>query len=103
MRAFHLPSVGVRRCAPQLLAGAVVFLLSACAPTTPQWDASFGNSVRAAVAAQTLNPEASKNPDPVSGMDGRAARDAIGRYQKSFKEPPPQPSVFTIGVSGGGG
>lgn len=103
MRAFHLPSTGGRRFAPQLLAGAAICLLSACAPTTPQWDVSFGNSVRAAIAQQTLNPDASRNQDPVSGMDGRAAREAIGRYQKSFKEPPPQPSVFTIGVGNGGG
>ena len=86
-----------RRFALKLLAGAAVCLLSACVPTTPQWDANFGNSVRTAVAQQILNPEASQNPDPVSGMDGRAAREAIVRYQKSFKEPPPQPNVFTIG------
>jgi hypothetical protein len=73
-------------------------LLSACAPTTPQFDANFGNAVRTAIAQQTLNPDASGNADPVSGMDGRAAREAVDRYQKSFSQPEPQPSVFTIGI-----
>lgn len=101
MRSFKQLSVAAYR--PALLAGIAAGLLSACAPTTPQWDATFGNSVRAAVAQQILNPEASQNQDPVSGMDGRAAHEAVGRYQKSFKQPEPQPNVFTIGVGGGSG
>jgi hypothetical protein len=73
-------------------------LLSACAPTTPKFDATFGNTVRSAIAEQTLNPDASGNTAPVSGIDGRAAREAVDRYQKSFAQPDPQPSVFAIGI-----
>lgn len=80
------------------LASVSMLLLAACAPNTPQWDSQFGESVRLAAAQQTLNPEASSNPDPVKGIDGRAAREAIGRYQSSFKEPPPAANSFTIGV-----
>ena len=80
------------------IALAAVCLLSACAQTSPQFDANFGNTVRAAVAQQTLNPDASANTAPISGMDGRAAREAVDRYQKSFTVPELQPSVFTIGV-----
>lgn len=80
------------------LAGVSLLLLAACAPNTPQSDSQFGESVRLAAAQQTLNPEASSNPDPVKGIDGRAARDAIGRYLSSFKEPPPAANSFTIGV-----
>lgn len=94
--------LAVVTCRSALLAGMTAGLLSACAPTTPQWDATFGDSVRAAVAQQILNPQASQNPDPVSGMDGPAAREAMSRYQKSFKDPQPQPNVFTIGVGNGG-
>ena len=102
MRSFyHQASANIRHLPPKLAALVAAGLLSACVPTTPQWDANFGNSVRAAVAQQILNPEASQNPDPVSGMDGRAAREAVVSYQKSFKEPPPQPNIFTIGVGGG--
>ena len=103
MRTFNNDAARVRvqRLSLKLLAVSTACLLSACAQTTPQWDANFGNSVRAAFAQQIINPDASQNPDPVSGMDGRAAHDAMGRYQKSFKEPAPQPNVFTIGVGGG--
>lgn len=80
---------------------AAMSVLSACAPTTPHWDGTFGDTVRMAVAQQTLNPDASRNTDPVSGMDGSAAHAVMDRYQKSFAEPEPQPNVFTIGVGGG--
>jgi hypothetical protein len=79
---------------------AALCLLSACAPTTPNWDTAFGESVRMATAQQTLNPDASRNTDPVSGIDGAAARETIKLYEKSFTKPEPQPNVFTIGVSG---
>ena len=87
---------------PGRLAGIAIAacLLGGCAQTTPGWDAAFGETVRTAAAQQTLNPDASRNTDPVSGVDGRAAREAINRYQKSFVEKEPQKNVFTIGVSG---
>lgn len=102
MNATHHHPARSRRILLTLMLLAGLGLLSACAPTTPQWDASFGNAVRTAIAQQTLHPDASGNPDPVSGIDGRAAREAIDRYQKSFRQPAPQPNVFTIGVGSGG-
>ena len=50
-------------------------------------------------AAQTINPSASLNKDPVSGVDGQAAKEAMGRYHDSFKTPPPTFNV--INVTGG--
>ncbi|RJF92839.1 pilus assembly protein [Noviherbaspirillum saxi] len=76
-------------------------LLAGCAQPTPQFDATFGDSVRTAVAQQTLNPDASRNNDPVSGIDGRAAQEAMNRYQKSFAEKEPPRSDVTINISGG--
>jgi hypothetical protein len=67
---------------PILLAG----LLSACAQTTPKWDARFGFDTRLMLAQQVLNPAAGRNTDPVSGMDGRSARNAYERYQKASGE-----------------
>lgn len=84
------------------LASALV-LLSGCAPVTPEWDARFGDTVRMAIAQQTLNPEASRNTDPVNGIDGRPADEAIKRYQKSFQEPPPPAPLFQILSNTGGG
>ena len=101
MRTFNNDVAGARRLSLKLLAASAACLLSACASTTPEWDANFGNTTRAAFAQQIINPDASQNPDQVSGMDGRAARETIDRYQKSFSEPKPQPNIFTIGVGGG--
>ncbi|OHC68547.1 MAG: hypothetical protein A2045_17465 [Rhodocyclales bacterium GWA2_65_20] len=73
--------------------------LAGCASTTPNLDAHFGEAVLAARAAQTINPSASLNKDPVSGVDGQAAKEAMGRYHDSFKTPPPTFNV--INVTGG--
>ena len=62
--------------------------LSGCGSTTPELDAKFGDAVRAAREAQTLNPGASANKDPVLGLDGKAAVQAQERYEDSFKSPP---------------
>jgi len=79
------------------LAG-LAFLLGACAnPATPSYDAKFGESVRQAQALQTLNPEAGKNTDPVTGIDGESGKAAIDRYQESFRTPPRTIEVFNIG------
>jgi hypothetical protein len=88
-----------------LAALAALSTLSGCAATaTPNVDAHFGEAVLAARALQTINPDAARNPDPVNGIDGRAARDAMGRYHDSFKTPPPSFNVINIGgsISGGG-
>lgn len=83
-------------------------VLTACVEPAPRYEAEFGNATRATFNAQIINPDAGKNPDPVAGLDGRAARDAINNYQKSFAEPKPAENVFNIGVgtnnggSGGG-
>lgn len=82
---------------------AAICLLCACTQMTPQWDAKFGDSVRSAVAQQTIDPEASRNDDPVAGIDGRAAHQATNRYQKSFQEPPPPAPLFQVMGAGGGG
>lgn len=64
--------------------------------TTPALDARFGDAVRAAREAQTLNPAASANKDPVLGLDGKAAVNALERYEDSFKAPPPTFEVINI-------
>jgi type IV pilus biogenesis protein CpaD/CtpE len=69
---------------------------------SPRETAGFGNAVRANVAKQTLNPEASRNADPVTGIDARSAANAYDRYQQSFKVPPPPLQVFGIGGLGQG-
>ena len=94
-----------RRPATLLLAALLSTLFSvslpACTASTPQLEQRFGAAVRLARAGQIANPGAVINPDPVAGIDGRSARAALERYQKSFTEPAPVANAFTIGVSGG--
>jgi hypothetical protein len=81
---------------------AVLAVLCGCATTTPNYDARFGDAVRQARSAMTINPRGGANPDPAAGIDGQAAREAIGRYQDSFKAPPPVVNVINIGGGTGG-
>lgn len=80
-----------------ILSLAVSGTLAGCVSPTPLSDQHFGDAVRAATAQQILNPDAGRNTDPVSGMDGPAAKDAIDLYQDSFKAPPPVTNVINIG------
>jgi hypothetical protein len=68
---------------------------------TPRMDSHFGDSVRIANAQQTINPDAAKNSNAPNGLDGKSGLEIMDRYQKSFRTPPPQSSVFTIGVGSG--
>jgi predicted component of type VI protein secretion system len=77
-------------------------VLAGCASVTPNYDAKFGDAVREAKLKMTINPDAGKNPDPVSGMDGKSAREAIANYQLTYKSPPPAVNVINIGGSIGG-
>lgn len=80
-----------------LTAATCAALLTACASSTPVLDANFGNAVRQARSAQTLNPNASANRDPVLGIDGQAGAAAQDRYQESFKSPPKTFEIVNIG------
>jgi hypothetical protein len=76
----------------------LVILLTACVATTPGLDRSFGNAVRAAVAAQVIDPGAVRNTNAPPGIDGRAALAAQRRYQHSFGAPSgPDPAMTTGG------
>lgn len=77
-------------------------VLAGCASVTPNYDAKFGDAVREAKLKMTINPDAGKNPDPVSGMDGKSAREAIANYQLTYRSPPPAVNVINIGGSIGG-
>jgi hypothetical protein len=77
----------------------IAVTISGCS-TTPYLDSRFGDAVNTAKAQQIINPDASKNADPVAGLDGTPARDSIERYEKTFKEPPP---TFEIILAPGGG
>ena len=83
---------------------ALTVLLAGCSYNafTPQYDAQFGDAVRAASQAQMLNPAAGTQQTRV-GLHGEAAQDAMTRYHDSFKAPPPVVNVINIGGQIGGG
>jgi len=76
----------------------LVSLMAGCAVSpTPELDARFGDAVRGARLAQTLNPNASANRDPVKGLDGSSAAHVIDNYRQSYKAPQGTFDVFNTG------
>jgi hypothetical protein len=81
---------------------ALASLLAGCAVSaSPNYDMRFGQAVRAARQAMTINPGGSNVQNPVAGLDGVSAREAQVHYQNSFKEPPPPVNVINITAGGG--
>jgi len=84
-----------------LLASSLTGVLAGCATppetTTPYLDKHFGQAVNMAKAQQTLNPDASRNTDPVSGISGKEGNLIIDAYHESLKPPPPPATVINIG------
>ena len=75
---------------------AAALLATGCAGT-PHYDAHFGEALRDARLAMTIDPNAGAKADEVKGIDGRAGKEAVKRYHASFKEPPPVTNVINIG------
>lgn len=76
-------------------------LLQGCVQTTPKWDRQFGQSVRANLAAQVIDPAAAANTNPAAGVDGQVARAAQERYESSFKDPGPTAPALVISLGNG--
>ena len=49
-------------------------------------DQNWGRSYEAAKYNQILNPDAGRNLEPVTGMDGIASESTVNKYDKSFSE-----------------
>jgi PBP1b-binding outer membrane lipoprotein LpoB len=81
-------------------AAMVTALLGGCATEpAPYLESRLGEAVRAARVQQTIDLDASKNTDPVAGMDGTSAKTSIERYYKSFEAPPPTFTIINVGGS----
>jgi hypothetical protein len=78
------------------------FVFSCAGPTRLEMD--FGTSYKLANFNQTLNPEAEKNLEPVTGFDAKTAKAAYDQYLKSFqKTEAPTAGAVTLGIIGVGG
>jgi len=84
------------------LLAAAAFILAGC-ETTPLLDSHFGKAVTTARMQQVIDPDASLNAKPADGLDGRATRNAMVRYQESFRTPPSSFEAGNIGGSFAGG
>jgi hypothetical protein len=74
--------------------------LTGCVSRGAYIESALGESMAQTKASQTLNPEASLNTDPVTGLDGQSATNAINSYEQSFKS---QASPMGAGAGGIGG
>ena len=70
--------------------------LQGCVHTTPHWDQQFGTATRDNLAVQVLDPAAAANRNPAAGIDGRAAKGAHDRYQRSYEQREPAPPALVI-------
>ncbi len=80
------------------MAGIFLLVVSCAGPSRVEMD--YGTSHKLAKFNQTLNPQAEKNLEPVTGEDGRTAEAAIERYRKGFQEKSEAP-VYSINISTG--
>ena len=81
IRIFNLP----------VIVGLICFLLAGCSGAylhgeETLLDKNWGRSYETAKFNQTLDPDAPLRNDPVTGMSGGTAENAIEQYQNSFKE-----------------
>ncbi len=87
-----------------ILAGCTSGMTPPFGAGTPVYDRQFGESVRQAIADQTLGPgAAARNSGKTTQLDGTAAKNASDRYHDSFKEPPPTFTVLGAPVQNVGG
>jgi type IV pilus biogenesis protein CpaD/CtpE len=84
----------------RLILMAPLLLLHGCMHTTPEWDRQFGNATRSNLALQVFDPAAAFNRQSARGIDGRAAKGAHDRYQRSFAQPEGTPQSLVINTGG---
>jgi hypothetical protein len=71
-----------RLCISSLIVGGIA--MAGCAGPS-LLEQNWGRSVETARFNQTLNPQAGENLEPVTGMDGESAGNALEAYRQSFK------------------
>lgn len=86
---------------------AALSIFSACQGTVPWLPESnlsknWGKSFESAKNNQILNPQASKNRNPVTGFDGEAADNNMENYREGFEEKPPK-QVYNLNMGSIGG
>ena len=57
----------------------------------------YGTSFNLMKFNQIANPEAEKDLEPVTGLDGQAAKATLDRYRKDFEKPAEAPA-YTLSI-----
>ena len=76
-----------------------------CAGNLPQGkradilDMNWGKSYETAKNNQILNPDASENLDPVTGLDGQASEYTVNKYKKSFEKDVPLKTTTSFNIT----
>ena len=84
-----------------VIVGVITVALVSCTTPPSGVEMDYGTSAKLAVVNQTLNPEAGKNLDPVTGMDGETVEGIMKKYREGFEKEAPAPTYsFTIGNIG---
>jgi type IV pilus biogenesis protein CpaD/CtpE len=78
----------------------LALLVQGCMSAAPRFDHHFGEAVRANLASQVAHPGAAANTNPAAGVDGKAARAAQERYERSFAQPEASSTPSLINISG---
>jgi hypothetical protein len=78
----------------------MAFSLGGCATEPSRVEMDYSTSYKLAIYNQTLNPDAEKNLEPVSGIEGQVAEKIVEKYEKSFEKPLPASPTFSITVPG---
>jgi PBP1b-binding outer membrane lipoprotein LpoB len=85
--------------------GMTALFLTGCATEPSRVEMDYGTSYKLAKYNQTLNPDAEKNLEPVTGIDGQVGEKIIEKYNKGFEKPAQAMPTLTLGgmISGAGG
>lgn len=94
-----------------LLFGCCLITLGCAAsrPCEPIWsqtpsrlEMDYGTSFKLSKFNQIASPESEKNLEPVTGLDGQAAKAVVEKYRKDVEKPAAQPTVtLSVGTSTG--
>jgi hypothetical protein len=74
----------------------MIVLFLGCGPTRLEID--YGTSYELQKFNQTLNPQAEKNMEPVVGLNGKAAQNAVDKYQKEFEKSSKTSSTYQFSI-----
>ena len=95
-----------RPCIPMLLLAFALLSLGCAGPSQDRvslnppsrLEMDYGTSFNLMKFNQIANPEAERNLEPVTDLDGQASKAALDKYRKDFEKPAAAPTyTFSIG------